>query len=296
MPAVKLMEDLLLLENEHIALTLAPHFGARVTSLMDKSTGRNWLVPGDLVGQPGNEAAFLSAQACGWDECYPTVGRCASIAWGRTLRDHGDLWARPWTCTQTQDVIKATYRDDQTKFTRTLSLEGASVVASYKVTNARDTLLPTLWSQHCLLACEPGEKLTFEGISAMVAGGQAIDIANVGGTDFTKVHNKASGLALKAYGVVDDHARVCVTGENGGIAFSWSAEDAAYLGLWLDYGGWPEDGPVHQVAIEPTTSPSDDLSGALAGDHAIWLKPAQSRTWQVKTTLLPSQSEESPDV
>lgn len=296
MPAVQLTEDLLQLENEHVALTLAPHFGARVTSLIDKGTGRNWLVPGDLVGQPGNEAAFLGAQARGWDECYPTVGRCASIAWGRTLRDHGDLWGRPWTCTQSQDAITATYRDDQTSFTRTLRLEAASIVASYKVTNARDTLLPILWSQHCLLACEPGEALTFEGIGAMAADGQVIDIADVGGTDFTRVHDQACGLALKAYGFVSGQARVGVTGENGGIVFSWSAEDAAHLGLWLDYGGWPEDCPVHQVAIEPTTSPTDDLFGALAGEHAIWLKPAQSRTWQTTITLLPSQSQESLDV
>lgn len=296
MPTAMLMDDLMVLENAHVALTLAPHFGARVTSLIDKRTGRNWLVPGDLVGGAGNEAAFLGKQARGWDECYPTVGRCASIAWRRTLRDHGDLWGRPWTCTKTPDGVVATYQDEQTRFTRTLSLEGHSVVASYKVTNARDTLLPTLWSQHCLLACEPGERLTLDGISHLRADGQAIDLANADGTDFTKVHDKASGLALKAYGAVDGDARVSIIGKTGGISFSWNEDDAAFLGLWLDYGGWPEEGPVHQVAIEPTTSPTDDLASALAGEHAIWLKPAQSRRWQTTMTLLPPHSEETPHV
>lgn len=296
MHTAMLMDDLMVLENEHVALTLTPHFGARVTSLIDKRTGRNWLVPGDLVGGAGNESAFGGQEARGWDECYPTVGRCASIAWRRTLRDHGDLWGRPWTCTQTQQAIAATYVDERTRFTRTLTLEGLCIVASYKVTNARDTLLPTLWSQHCLLACEPGERLTLEGISGLQARGQAIDLVNVDGTDFTKVHDTASGLALKAYGAVDGRARVSIMGEKGGIAFSWDAQDAAFVGLWLDYGGWPEDSPVHQVAIEPTTSPTDDLSGALAGEHALWLKPAQSRRWQTAITLLPSQSQETPHV
>lgn len=287
MAIAMLLDDLLTLENENVVLTLAPHFGARVIKLIDKRTERNWLVPGDLVGQPGNEATFLGHEARGWDECYPTVGRCASIAWGRTLRDHGDLWGRPWQCKQSEHAIAATYSDEQTQFTRTLTLEGTSVVASYKVTNACDTLLPTLWSQHCLIACQPGETLKVEGITGMKAGGQAIDLANVDGTDFTRVHDKASGLALKAYGVVDRQARVSVHGETGGIAFSWDADAAAFLGLWLDYGGWPEGAPVHQVAIEPTTSPTDDLVGALAGEHAIWLKPVQSRAWQTKITLLP---------
>lgn len=296
MPAIALMEDLMVLENEHVALTLAPHFGARITSLIDKCTGRNWLVPGDLVGGTCNEAAFGGHEARGWDECYPTVGRCASIAWGRTLRDHGDLWGRPWVCTLTRDAITATYTDEQTRFTRTLTLEGPSVVASYKVTNARDALLPMLWSQHCLLACEPGERLQLEGVSGLQADGQAIDLTNKDGTDFTNVHGMASGLALKAYGAVDSHARISIAGENGGIAFSWDARDAAFVGLWLDYGGWPEGAPVHQLAIEPTTSPTDDLASALAGEHAIWLKPAQSRRWQTAITLLPSQSQETPHV
>lgn len=296
MPAAKLIDNPVMLENEHVALTLAPHFGARVTSLVDKATDRNWLVTGDLVGEAGNEAVFGGQEARGWDECFPTVGRCASIAWRRTLRDHGDLWGRPWHCTQTLDAVTATYTDEQTRFSRTLTLEGRSVVASYKLTNARDTLLPSLYSQHCLLACLPGERLTLEGISDLRSGGSAIDLTNVKGTNFTKVYDRASGLALKAYGVVDDHARVSISGEKGGIAFSWDKEDAAFLGLWLDYGGWPEDAPVHQVAIEPTTSPTDDLAGALAGEHAIWLKPAQSRRWQTAITLLPPHSLETSHV
>jgi galactose mutarotase-like enzyme len=283
------MDDWLTLENEYVELTLAPQFGARVTSLIDKRTGRDWLVQGDLVGRQDNEAPFLGPQAYGWDECYPTVGRCMSIAWRRTLRDHGDLWGRSWQCARTPDGISATYTDDQIRFTRTLALEGTSIVAAYKATNANETLMPTLWSQHCLLACLPGERLTLEGITDIRADGQPIDLTNVDGTDFTTVHDLDSRLALKAYGSLTDQARISIAGDKGGIAFSWNAEDAAYVGLWLDYGGWPEDAPVHQVAIEPTTSPTDDLAGALAGEHAIWLKPVQSRSWTSTITLLASQ-------
>ncbi len=282
------LDDLLTLENKAVALSLAPAFGARVTSLIDKRTGRDWLAQGALVGRTDNDAPFMGEEARGWDECYPTVGPCPSSHWGRRLRDHGDLWARRWDATQSASSITATYNDDQTRFRRTLTLEGASVGVAYEVTNTWKTALPTLWSQHCLLACEPGERLELEGISNIISDCQPIDLSNVNGMDYTTLHDIRAGVALKAYGCVQDQAQVGIIGENGGIAFSWSAADAAHLGLWFDYGGWPDkEAPVHQVAIEPTTSPTDDLEGALAGGHAIWLKPGQSRTWNTTITLSP---------
>lgn len=277
--------DLLTLENADVALAMAPHFGARIVSLTDKRTGRNWLVFGEHDGAQNNEAPFLGPQARGWDECYPTVGRCESSHWGRTLRDHGDLWGRPWRCAQSTNALSATYLDGETAFTRNLELNGDRLMVFYEVENVSAKELPGLWSQHCLLACSPGETLTVEGVTDLTSGGQSIDLRDIDGVDFAQVHDIEKGVALKAYGKVQDQARIRIVGDNGSIAFSWSANDAPYAGLWLDYGGWPPDAPVHQIAIEPTTSPTDDLAGALADDHAIWLKPGEGRHWQIQITL-----------
>lgn len=279
--------DVLRLESATVALAMAPHFGARIITLTDKRTGRNWLVPGALDGARDDDASYLAPQARGWDECYPTVGRCEAPHWGRTLRDHGDLWGRPWRCSQSNNTLSATYCGGEIEFTRHLELNDDNLVGTYEIKNTSNNELPGLWSQHCLLACRPGETLALDGIVALTRGGQNVDLDDVDGVDFTRVHDIEKGVALKAYGAVESRARIRIAGEGGGIEFSWSASDAPYLGLWLDYGGWPADAPVHQIAVEPTTSPTDDLAGALAGGHALWLTPGEHRHWQTTITLTP---------
>jgi hypothetical protein len=66
------------------------------------------------------------------------------------------------------------------------------------------------------------------------------------------------------------------------------------MGLWLDYGGWPEEKPLHQVAIEPTSAAADDLAGALALGQARWLAPRETHEWSVRLTLLDPEEGQSP--
>jgi hypothetical protein len=76
-----------------------------------------------------------------------------------------------------------------------------------------------------------------------------------------------------------------VTGPTGGIRFDWSGAGIPAFGLWLDYGGWPPGAPVHQVALEPTTAPADDLTQAEAMGHARQLAPGETHRWSVRITL-----------
>ena len=63
-----------MVESEAIRAEVEPAFGARVTSLVDRRTGRDWLVPGAAV--PGG--AYGAAQAVGWDECFPPWRRAST--------------------------------------------------------------------------------------------------------------------------------------------------------------------------------------------------------------------------
>ncbi len=67
----------------------------RVTSLLDRASGREWMTAGGQSPQTGDDAVYLGDEAVAWDECFPTVGRCnvSATPWRRTLRDHGELWA-----------------------------------------------------------------------------------------------------------------------------------------------------------------------------------------------------------
>ncbi len=269
------------LANDQIALTLQPEFGARVTSLTDLVSQRQWLVTGDCVGGD----AHLGDQARGWDECFPTVGICAHPAWGGAMRDHGELWGRPWGVSHAAHSCTATYRDPRFDFVRSLHLQGASVIATYQVTNRSPDIVPYLWCQHALLATTPADRIVLQGVSGMQANGQPVDWPSHATRDLSVVGAQDAGFAQKLYGGGQNKASASVIGAQDKICFDWSGRDVPAVGVWLDYGGWPAGAPVHQVALEPTTAPADDLVQAEAMGRARILIPGDRHRWSVRITL-----------
>ncbi len=262
--------------SDRIALELAPGFGARITALTDRRSGRQWLVPGDPVGDPVGGAVFGAAQAAGWDECFPTVLPCADAA-----RDHGELWGVP----ARMQGLRAEWQGPHWRFSRDLTLAGAELRADYEVTNTGTAPLHWMWSQHCLLALDPGERIALDGFDGFALDGQPIRWPWAGGRDLSRVAPVTDGLAAKIYARARGAVTARIDGPEGGIAFRWDGAQVPALGLWLDYGGWPADAPVHQVAIEPTTAPHNDLTAARAAGDAPTLAPGDLRRWSVTVTL-----------
>ena len=85
------------LENEEIELAVVPELGAKIISLKNLRTGREWLwhPQGGLKlfrNCAGDE--FSESPLVGIDECLPTIAPCS---WReRKLPDHGELWSLPW--------------------------------------------------------------------------------------------------------------------------------------------------------------------------------------------------------
>jgi hypothetical protein len=52
------------------------------------------------------------------------------------------------------------------------------------------------------------------------------------------------------------------------------------LGTWLTYSGRPEPGGRYEAALEPTSSPADDLRQAIAAG-CVPLAPGEQRKWEV---------------
>jgi galactose mutarotase-like enzyme len=286
------------IENEAIALTVASHYGARVVSLIDKRTGRDWMAPGGESANTGEDAVYLSDEAVGWDECFPTVAPwdATSTAWNRRLRDHGDLWGRPWRVdSQSTISIVTTYAAAEFTFTRALALEGASVQASYSVRNEGSRPLPFMWALHGLLAVSPADRIDLPGISEVEAtylahGDRTIRAAHLAwpgpdpaiGLALDRVHGADEQFAGKLY--TSGLNAAAVGDDRGALHIAWR-QDVKHLGIWFNYGGWPEAGGVHHIALEPTTAPVDHLGQAIVGGTAINLAPNDSRRWGVSLTF-----------
>lgn len=287
------------IENESIAVTVAPHYGARVTNLIDKSTGRDWMVPGGESPNTGEDAAYLASEAVGWDECFPTVAPwdATGTSWGRSLRDHGDLWGRPWRIdSQSASTIATTYATAEFTFTRKLELAGPALHARYSVRNEGTRPLPFMWALHALLAVTPGDRIELPGIAEVEATylthrGRTIAAPRLRwpgpdpalGLALDRVYARSEQLAGKFYASALGTARI---GNARGALEIAASPALRHFGIWLDYGGWPATEGVHQVALEPTTAPVDHLGQALERGTAITLAPGGSHGWSVTLTFM----------
>lgn len=296
----------LAIESRDVRVEIDPAFGARVLSLIDKRSGRDWMAKGPQSTQIGEDAIYLADEAVGWDECFPTVAPwdAGGTALGRRLRDHGDLWGRPWTIeSQSADSATMSWSDSAFRFTRGLSLSGAALSADYTVANLASQPLPFMWALHGLLAVTPDDQIEMAGIDTVTAsyisrGGQTIVAPQISWPRAGEVRAALDAVQLadarfaaKLYASEIPAARASIGGRNGWLDLSWDNREIAHLGLWLNYGGWPTPGDVHHVALEPTTAPVDHLGQALEQGTAITLAPGATSRWRVTLTLrAPSSS------
>lgn len=273
------------LSSDRILLTLEPRFGARITGLTDRRSGRQWLVAGACQGKTGDQASYGGAQARGWDECFPTITGGTDPNWGN-LRDHGLLWGRPWQVTDHPGVGHCTTVCHAATFAfeRVLALQGPVLTATYSVTNRAPTPLPYLWSQHALLATTPLDRLSLQGIPDLMTGTTRYKWPHHPARDLAQVGPLSEGFAQKSYAATPNGASATVCGPDGGLRFDWSGDLPAF-GLWLDYGGWPPVAPVHQIAFEPTTAMADSLADAKALGQLRLLAPGSTDRWTVCLTV-----------
>lgn len=275
---------MLCIGNNQIALTISPDFGARVLELTDKISGRQWLVTGPQSAQTGEDAVYGGGEAVGWDECFPTVLSCEDPAWEGMLRDHGALWGRKWSVDHLDATcVETRFETLLFRFARRLTVKGPSVIAAYRVTNLASKSLPYLWSQHCLLATTSRDKIMLDGQKKLRVSQELFSWPQYHSRDLSFVGEIEEGFALKSYAETPSRASAAIIGPYGGLCLDWN--DVPAFGLWLCYGGWPKDKPVHQVALEPTTAGADHLADADAAGSARALGPHETHSWSVRITM-----------
>jgi hypothetical protein len=300
------------LENEAIQLVCEPDLGARIVSLVDRATGREWLTQGDAPGESdgrgawaGDEAVFGGEQAFGWDECLPTIARCTDPLDpnGPWLRDHGDLWGRPAhvELEESGRLVAGWQADGRWAFRRWIRLDGRAIAIAY-VFESLGPAIPFLWSMHPLFEIEPGGAIEIADRDRVLlshAAGIALASDSVGAigwpvattvagmsVDLSIVRDRSAGTALKLAMAEAPAGPVVVRQPDGAsISVEWDRALAPAIGLWLDHGGWPEHNGLSQVGVEPATSPDEDLATALERDRAARVLPGGEIGWWVRLTV-----------
>jgi galactose mutarotase-like enzyme len=296
------------LKTDTLTATVLPSLGGKIASLKRNGT--------ELLQQPLRLYAprtltmgFEESDASGFDECLPSVAACRirTSAGEIQVPDHGEFWRLPCTVDHPAPNhvrLTATGSVLPLRFERTLHLDGETIRIDYRVENAGNEELPYAWSAHPLFTVDPGDRITLpasvtqvtvEGSAhsrlgasgtrhswptATLAGGSktALDIAESADTQ----------IGDKLFAQAPPEGWCILERKTAGLRLKIDFDPALlpWLGLWICYGGWPEDQPQKQncVAIEPCTAPIDSLEAALKSGLANTLAPGQSASWWVKIT------------
>jgi galactose mutarotase-like enzyme len=270
--------EVFILSNEEVELAVVPELGARIISLRDLRTGREWLwhpAGGRKLFRNCSGDNFETGPLVGLDECLPTIAPCS---WKeRDLPDHGEVWAAAWALDseawergrlRTRVSLKISPFD----FERTIELEGNIVRLSYQLTNRCATEELYLWAMHPLLRLQSGDQLELpDSTRALLDGASWLDA-------LSSARPKRDCEKIFACRITEGRAAINNPATGDRLGFEWDAAENNTLGLWFNRGGWHGH---HHFALEPANGAPDVLTDAARQCCCGAVAPHSSVTWQI---------------
>jgi hypothetical protein len=270
--------DLYVLGNQEVEITVVPELGAKIISLKNLCTGREWMwhPTGRLElfrNRPGD--AFSTSPLVGMDECLPTIAPCF---WqGRNLPDHGEVWCVPWKVDAPAwagGVLKtsATLKLSPFEIERTVELREKEIRLGYRLRNRSAVEERYLWAMHPLLRMCAGDQLELPASTRSLLNGEGW----IG--DLDSAISDGDCAKVFAAPVSEGFAAVHNPSTGDRLEFEWSPIENDTLGLWLTRGGW--HGHEH-FALEPANGDADTLTLAAGRKRCGLVAASSSVTWQV---------------
>jgi hypothetical protein len=293
--------------NRKIQITILPEVGAKVVSLLDIDLHREWLT---VATTPVRRLDTLTEEwqeydRSGWDECFPSIaaGYYPIAPWaGTPLRDHGELWHRPWTWDASNGGVATRIHGLRFpyEFTRHLRLNGRKLELTYTVRNLSELPFLCMWSMHPLFDAHPGMKILLASGCQMVVDsaledhGQAryrerllwpwLSDSRAGSEDLSVLRAPPEGHALKLFSEAHEVARcaLCDGVTGAWLGFEIDPQTVPHCGIWLNEGHWPAGNEsLFHVALEPTTGFSDNLAVAASLGSGLSIPGHGVREWRL---------------
>jgi hypothetical protein len=270
--------EVYVLNNEEVELAVVPELGAKIVSLKNLRTGREWMwhPPGGLKlfrNRPGDD--FSQSPLAGADECLPTISSCS---WqGRTLPDHGELWNAPWSVDSEawkSGILKTwtQLKISPFEFERTIELLEDEIQITYQLKNRGAVPEHFLWAIHPLLRLRPGDQLNLPASTRALLNGEAwIDAV---GSAIPEKNCAKVFAAPVSEGVVAINNPA--TGDY--LEFGWDPLENNTLGLWLTRGGWHGH---HHFALEPMNADTDSLVEAVERKRSGVVDASGMASWRL---------------
>jgi hypothetical protein len=276
--------EVYVLRNAGLEIAVVPELGAKIISLKNLRTGREWMWhPEGALKLFRNRLGddFSCSPLVGVDECLPTVAPCS--VQGRELPDHGEVWSTPWKVDRRnweKGVLRTSVElpISPFEFERTIELREQEIRFSYLLKNR--SLVPEqyLWALHPLLRLQPGDRLRMPATTRALLNGEAwIDAVDSAIPDSGCSKVFAAQVVEGTAGVYNQHY-------GDGLSFTWNPAENDTLGLWLTRGGWHGH---HHFAVEPTNGSPDPLAVAAKQERCGTVPASGSKAWSVILRVAP---------
>jgi len=302
------------LENSRACLKVIPELGARLVSLVDKVTDREWLVQPEQ-SRPARKLPygedFNSTTQGGWDEMFPTLlpetypvaGKYADIS----LPDHGELWTANWELDAGADHGIVTAADGIAipyRIIRKIDfLALDEVLFSYELRNTGPQTLHYIWAAHPQFHAPAGTKIVLPPQVDQVVKTLPLEWGPEWGAEGTinpwphKTLDDGTQLAADTVRSVSAEtgrkvyiqpqkpiswAGLVVHESDSSIWLAWDRNDVPYCGIWIDEGFLNS---VPSVAIEPTTGYYDSLTKSWQNQRLSSIRPGDTKSWNLTVQL-----------
>jgi hypothetical protein len=286
------------LTSDHCSVAVIPALGAKIVSLVDLRTKREWMwhPPGPLrlwrnrEGAPFSDSTFVGA-----DECLPTIEPC--IWRGRELPDHGEVWSAEWRLDEdclSDGVIRTSTLLPRSPFLfeRSVTLNESVVRLDYRLTNTGSESESWLWALHPLLSFELDDRLELppevQQMRVYLAKQPVFPPGTVlkwpepaPGINLHELRLAGDDAYLKSFAIPlqEGRARIANSRTNDSLTFTWDVLANPCLGIWLTRGGF---NGWHHPAIEPTNASTDCLADAARENAMPTIAQGATKTWHVE--------------
>ncbi len=289
------------LANDSLSVEVVPEIGAKIVSLRNVLTGREWMWrprPDAPLFRNEPTDSFDASPLIGADECLPTIARCR---WNdRDLPDHGEVWARSWELDEAalaENRIRTVIRlpISPLQLERSISLRQNQLLFEYVLTSLSSKPERFLWAFHPLMPIEAGDQIELppQIRSVRVASLMGLPVpgdrtwswpvpmpgVRLDGIDFGS-HVPAYAKLFAEFGEGSDGFAAIRNGKER-LSFRFDVGEIPVVGLWFTRGAW--NGYTH-MAIEPTNAPADSLCEVAPSSHT-GIQPFQSVRWGFQMVL-----------
>jgi hypothetical protein len=293
---------LIQIQSSALLVTVLPEIGGKIGQIRDRHSGRDLLIPPQRPYRTiPLDGDWLEHDTSGMDDCFPNVakGQYPEEPWATVLLpDLGEWTHGVWTVSPSQPsevVIERAGTAFPYFATRTIRfVEERTLEFSYRVENRGSASIRYLWSAHPLISVPDEYEIQLNpgnlSYRLFPSDGKVRPWPSFGNLDLSRAWIPA-GTDLKIFvtGLSEGWCTLRLAAHT--LRFAFDLRDAPVLGLWFNNCGFPagSDRPFRCIAVEPCTTPSDQLDELGPSAYRV-LAPGATACWSLRLNIAPHTS------